>query len=254
MNWTSEVVNFLENNCFHNNEKVLVRESDIAYQGLIDNKLEELTDKSIMPISVLDFGCGTGRQLEINDFQIKHKIHYIGYDKSEEMIKKAKSKYPEQAFYNSEPFALDSNIIDLLISNDVLQHTENFDKFKELLEEMLLISNNVICHCWYEEEEKYQKVTLENEKFHEFFVDPIKLEKYFKEQLKEYNFYIIRFPNEKPYKCLVFTLNLKENEAKEEPEFNAFAELIKGFSNELKETERTPVSDDNINSQIESLD
>lgn len=232
MKWTKEAVEFLENNCFHQNGKVLIRESDNAYQGKIDDLIKNhLRDKSEDgSIKVLDFGCGTGRQLELNNYSYENH-EYIGYDKSKEMIEKAKEKFPNNQFSDLNPFALNSDMIDLLISNDVLQHTKNFEAFKDLLEEMLLISNNVICHTWYEEEEKHQVVTLAKEKFDEFFVDPVKLEEYFKSELKEYDFDIIRFPNEKPYKCLVFSLSLKEKE--------------------VKEIEKTPISSDQIDQMIE---
>lgn len=236
MKWTKEAVEYLENNCFHQNGKVLVRDSDIAYQGLIDNKLDELTDLG-KSLSILDFGCGTGRQLEINDINIKYPINYIGYDKSKEMIEKAKEKFPSDCFTN-DLNEIPDTIIDLLIINDVLQHTEDFDAFKNALEEMLLISNNVIAHCWYEESEKHQVVTLAKEKFHEFFVNPIKLEEYFKSELKEYDFDIIRFSNQKPYKCLVFSLSLKDKIADQ---------VLEG----IKESLKTPFSDDQIDQIIE---
>ena len=232
MKWTKEVVEYLENNCFHQNGKVLVRESDMVYQGKIDDLIKNhLRDKSEDgSIKVLDFGCGTGRQLELNNYSYENN-EYIGHDKSKEMIEKAKEKFPNNQFSDLDPFALNPDMIDLLISNDVLQHTKNLDEFTNIITEMLLISNNVICHCWYEGQEKYQKISLAGEFFDEFFVDPVKLENYFNEVLKEYDFDIMKFPNQKPYKCLVFSLSLKEKE--------------------VKEIEKTPISSDQIDQIIE---
>lgn len=217
MKWTKAAVEFLENNCFHQNGKVLVRDSDIAYQELINDRLAEIRDNNTKVLTnILDFACGTARQLEINDFNdwANTGVVYYGYDKSEEMLKKAKEKFSN--YFTSDLKEIDDDI-DLLISNDVLQHTKNFDEFTNMITEMLLISNNVICHCWYEDQEKYQKISLVGESFDEFFVDPIKLENYFTENLKEYDFDIIRFPNERPYKCLVFTLSLKDKVADQSP-------------------------------------
>jgi len=52
---------------------------------------------------VLDLGCGNGRWFEI--FQ-KHKIHYVGIDGSEELIKIAKEKYPQGTFKVSDALNL----------------------------------------------------------------------------------------------------------------------------------------------------
>jgi len=70
---------------------------------------------------VLDAGCGNGR---ISEIVRKSKAEYLGIDFSEEIIKRAKEKYPKEKFQKADILDLkfDEGKFDLIFCNAVLQH------------------------------------------------------------------------------------------------------------------------------------
>lgn len=121
-NWDSKTVNFLENNCFRN--KNIVRFT-LAEQYLL-NELKSKKRK------IFDYGCGTGRLLElINQENVKYQT-YFGFDTSESMLDVAKSKFKDNNFSN---LSIDFSYF-TVICIDVLQHQENpFNFISNILSE-----------------------------------------------------------------------------------------------------------------------
>jgi 2-polyprenyl-3-methyl-5-hydroxy-6-metoxy-1,4-benzoquinol methylase len=70
---------------------------------------------------VLDAGCGNGR---ISEIVGKSKAEYLGIDLSEEIIRRAKAKYPKEKFQKADILDLkfDEGKFDLIFCNAVLQH------------------------------------------------------------------------------------------------------------------------------------
>lgn len=79
---------------------------------------EEVPAKS----RVLDMGCGNGRFYEL--LREKKDVSYIGIDKSDKLIKKAKEKYPEAEFLVADGLNLPfkDNRFDFVFSIAVLHH------------------------------------------------------------------------------------------------------------------------------------
>ncbi|MFH1749904.1 MAG: class I SAM-dependent methyltransferase [bacterium] len=70
---------------------------------------------------ILDLGCGNGRLSELFP---KPSYNYIGTDPSQELIKMARSRYPNQSFKVSAPLSLSfsSNFFDIIYCLAVLHH------------------------------------------------------------------------------------------------------------------------------------
>ena len=70
---------------------------------------------------ILDLGCGNGRLCEIFP---KSEFKYLGIDPSQELIKIAKKRYPDQNFQICAPFSLtfSANSFDIIYCLAVLHH------------------------------------------------------------------------------------------------------------------------------------
>lgn len=196
MIWSNKVVEHLENTCFHNEKTkaVLARESDKLY-------IEKLNEVYTPELQILDFGCGTARQLELSKID---SDDYTGYDSSEEMIKVAKEKFPDFQFSSNKD---DIDIaFDIVISNDVLQHTKDLNSFKSLLQEINSKSTEVtILHFWYSKDvDKLQIIEIADEKFYEFFISLESLNKV----IEEFNLKaeIFTIDNKESYPCIVLVI------------------------------------------------
>lgn len=81
--------------------------------------------KWIQPGTVLDVGCGTSR--------LGFLSNYTGVDFSEPMLEKAREKYPENEYKQSDardlPF--DDNSFDNVVSTRLLMHIDNWEKAVE---------------------------------------------------------------------------------------------------------------------------
>lgn len=213
--WSKNVVEHLENNCFHNNNEVLNRESDKYYQKLISSEIVLGSNQVI-----IDFGCGTARQLELNMID---KENYIGFDTSDSMLEKAKEKFPEHDFINT--WSGYGNV-DLVICNDVLQHVSSLDEFKNLLKSICNMGNIIILHFWYDKDTtKHTEVKIYNETFSEFFISEKDLEDALLE-INNKNVSIRYFRDEKPYPCVVVQINQSNEqlENNQEIEINTLIE------------------------------
>lgn len=209
--WHKQMVEHLESNCFHNrNGEVLERKSDKYYNLIVSKYLarELTTIDNEYPISVLDFGCGTGRQLELN---LIPKENYTGFDSSIEMIEKARNKFPKHTFI-SDKKDLENKCFDLVLCNDVLQHVSSIDEFKSLLKELASFGNYLVLHFWYTEEPSSKPLATKifNTVYPEFFISKKDLEEILLDDsfIKYSDIELNYFDKQKPYKCCVLELNL----------------------------------------------
>jgi len=123
--------------------------------------------------TVLDFGCGNGRLLEI--FKEK-KIKYFGVDVSQKLIDLARVKYPEHAVdfqkisgYGS--LALEDNFFNAVYSIAVFHHIPGEKRRKELARELFRVTQPggyVVVTVWNLWREKYQKNIRQN-RWRKFF-------------------------------------------------------------------------------------
>lgn len=83
---------------------------------------------------VLDIGCGNGRFFEL----CKDKVFYFGIDNSEELIKIAKSRYPEANFQVADALNLpfSDNYFDKVYNIAVLQHIPSREFREQFLKEI----------------------------------------------------------------------------------------------------------------------
>ena len=85
--------------------------------------------------TVLDFGCGVG----VFSY-LFHNLKYVGCDQNEEMIRTARSKWPDKYFilhdWSSLPFS--DGTFDLAFTRAVIMHNSNEDK-EELLPEFVRV-------------------------------------------------------------------------------------------------------------------
>ncbi len=138
-NWDKQTVEFLDEKCFKNRITK------------VEKKLVESL-KLIPDLKIIDYGCGTGRLVEIlktlyPDFNIKN--NYIGVDQSQEMILKAKEKYPDLEFSLLDPFFQPIKDFNTLISLDVLQHQNKPMEFLDII--FALETDNVFIETWSKE-------------------------------------------------------------------------------------------------------
>lgn len=78
-----------------NNYEEIAKEFDQTREKKLWPELLSLFKNAKDGDSVLDVGCGNGRLLKVFE---KKKIKYLGIDQSQELIKKAKEKYPKHEF------------------------------------------------------------------------------------------------------------------------------------------------------------
>lgn len=91
--------------------------------------------------SILDFGCGNGRLLDL--FTDK-KLDYLGLDPSQKLINLAKNKYPNENFSKFDPsqssLALEDNYFNTIYSIAVFHHFPSFEYRKKMAEELYRIT------------------------------------------------------------------------------------------------------------------
>lgn len=112
--------------------------------------------------SFLDIGCGTGR---FYNFIYKFCDEYVGYDSSEAMIQKARSKYPDGNFilYDiTTPFKHDAEVI---LCNEVFIHLLPELQIKVLDNINKCSANTIIITIQTSISPKIEKVGLEKEVF-----------------------------------------------------------------------------------------
>jgi len=89
---------------------------------------------------VLDLGCGNGRYM---DFIKKNRGQYFGIDNSEELIKIAKQKYPQDNFQIGDALALpfENDFFDKIYSIAVLHHIPSKESRIKFLQEAKRVLN-----------------------------------------------------------------------------------------------------------------
>jgi len=87
----------------HGDSPAAVQQSSVETQ---DRRLAILAEIGPMAdASVLDFGCGTGRLLDVLRASVGFHGRYTGYDVSEELLRIARGKHPDAAFERRDIFA-----------------------------------------------------------------------------------------------------------------------------------------------------
>lgn len=138
-NWSDNTAKWLDDNCFKNRFTK-------SEKFIVDRIKEAIKDLDINNVHITDFGCGTGRLIEIlkkeiPEFNLKN---YLGIDTSEAMLKLAKQKYPNESFLNldSNTFPIfDNDKFDILVSLDVLQHQ---DKPIEFINKLISLNPDML--------------------------------------------------------------------------------------------------------------
>lgn len=131
-------------------------------------ELEFIKDYVKSGDSVLDFGCGNGRLIEL--FSDK-KIQYTGADVSEKLLDLAKSKYPSEAanFLKINPsqtsLPFQNDFFNAAYSIAVFHHFPGKDYRKKIADELyrtIKLKGYVIITVWNLWQRKYIKNILKN--------------------------------------------------------------------------------------------
>jgi SAM-dependent methyltransferase len=206
MNWTKNVAEYLQNKCFYNDGLPFTRSSDLFI-------VEKLKEEYHSGKSLLDYACGTGRFLDILQRAgiNPEPFDYLGYDKSNAMLETAERNFPGHSFDNQIKTSSDYRF-DIVICNDMLQHSKDFRDFASKFDHVRYLGKLVFFHFWYEDERRYQELTIENEKFDEFFPSKKDIE----DIMYSITGNVEYFPEEKPYKCCVIVIDNRELQSEEE--------------------------------------
>lgn len=121
-NWSDNTAKWLDDNCF----KGRYTESE---KCIVNRIKEAIKDLDINNVYITDFGCGTGRFIDILKKEIPqfNLNNYLGMDTSKAMLDLAESKNPNVKFLNFENNeniypVFDNDKFDILVCLDVLQH------------------------------------------------------------------------------------------------------------------------------------
>jgi SAM-dependent methyltransferase len=94
-----------------------------------------------LPVSLLDFGCGTGHLLEYIKKSKLDFIHYSGLDISQRFIDVASLKYPDNKFYCLDILRSDIQLkqFDFIVMNGVFTEKRDllFDEMWEYFQRMI---------------------------------------------------------------------------------------------------------------------
>lgn len=205
IDFPKNIVDFKEAHVFHENGQIVIRESEKLYQEKIKNiySPESGFQEAGLGTKILEYGCGTGRQLEILPFE---KEDYFGYGTAN-MIDKAQSKFPEHKFIDS----IGEESFDIIISNLTLNQVKNKEEFQSTLEDLCIRGNNVIVRFWYSDGDDYAKeVDIFGHKYIEFFPSIATLEEMLPKISHDYS--LAYYSNEKPYPCAVIEINMLTDE------------------------------------------
>lgn len=188
--WIDELIDTFEATAFYNGDEPIKTESDSYVLDSIKSDIE--TGKSI-----LDFGCGTGRYLDL--IESETAVNYTGYDTSEGMLKKAKSKFPENSFLSK----LTTKKYDVVINVNTLQHSIDIEEIKSKIQDILKVGKKFILSFWYAEEFKDTTVTVSGHSFKEIFLSPAQIESELLPLFADYSVSVKYFPFNIPYKSAV---------------------------------------------------
>lgn len=116
--------------------------------------------------SVLDYGCGNGRLLEL--FSDK-KIEYLGMDPSQKLVDLAQEKYKSAKFSKLNPsqssLPLEDNFFNTSYSIAVFHHFPSRDYRQKIAEELYRVTKqdgHVIITVWNLYQRKYIKNIIDN--------------------------------------------------------------------------------------------
>ena len=114
--------------------KDLIAKTDIY---LVDQILK---DRYLFSETILDAGCGNGRNLH---WFYKNEFPIYGIDQNESQIETLKKRYPNQANHFSistiEELAFDNLFFNHIICNAVLHFAKNKEHFKTMFSELLRV-------------------------------------------------------------------------------------------------------------------
>jgi SAM-dependent methyltransferase len=150
----------------HNNYREIAAQFDVTRKKYIWPELEKVMANLEDGSSVLDVGCGNGRLLEN---LVDKNISYLGVDNSEELLKLARTNYPNHEFKTADILNLIPVVkekFNLVISVAVLHHLPSEELRLQALEQLKLVcapQGQIIFSVWkLWTNKKYQKYLLKN--------------------------------------------------------------------------------------------
>jgi SAM-dependent methyltransferase len=82
---------------------------------------------SLQPVRILDFGCGTGRNIPFLA-EAFPEAEILGCDISEESLKEAKENFPQAVFFHNDAPEVNTGDFDLIVVSCVLHHIPVADR------------------------------------------------------------------------------------------------------------------------------
>ena len=78
---------------------------------------------------ILEVGCGSGYYCEILSYLLQQKVHYVGLDYSQAMIRLAKDHYPDRHFVTGDGTSLPfpDRMFDIVLNGVSLMHILNYE-------------------------------------------------------------------------------------------------------------------------------
>ncbi|MGY2132724.1 class I SAM-dependent methyltransferase [Hymenobacter sp. HD11105] len=114
------------------------KDSHLRYQVMLD----VIRENSDVPISLLDFGCGTSHLYEYMLRGSYQQVEYIGLDISPEYVKVAQAKYPHITFYCLDILADEAALpeVDYILMNGVFTEKLglSFEEMWAFLQQVLI--------------------------------------------------------------------------------------------------------------------
>lgn len=148
------------------NYREIAAQFDVTRKKYIWSELEKLLCSLEDGDNILDVGCGNGRLLEN---LTNKKINYLGVDNSEELLKLARTNYPDHEFKTADLLSLTSSIkekFDLVISVAVFHHLPSEELRLQALEQLRSVcapQGRIVFSVWkLWTNKKYQRYLLKN--------------------------------------------------------------------------------------------
>lgn len=102
-------------------------EEDSSYKAKIIWKI--LDKNNVTPLTFCEVGCGAGGILKYLQERFSENAIFKGYDISPDAIRVAKQKENDRLKFYNQDFLNSSEVFDLVIVADVIEHIEDYFKF-----------------------------------------------------------------------------------------------------------------------------